>query len=189
MRQPRLRDRRLLLCVLDEAVALTRLGRVPGFGAATELHVVLVGSRTMARLNAGFCGHDGPTDVLSFGLGSDGNAPGPIVAGEIYICPAVAVAAARRYGTSLAEECVLYAVHGMLHLAGFDDGEPRARRAMRRAERRVMGRLRQSADFGAIFVPPAASQRAREGEHGTGAVTSLRERPAEPGACGCKTHL
>ena len=147
----------MLLRVLHEAVALTGLERQPGFGAATELHVILVGSRTMARLNAGFCGHDGPTDVLSFGLGGDAAASGPVVAGEIYICPAVAVVAARRYRTGLAEECVLYAVHGMLHLAGFDDGEPLRRRAMRGAERRVMGRLRQSTDFGAIFVPPVAS--------------------------------
>ena len=111
----------------------------------------------MARLNAGFLGHGGCTDVLAFGLGGAGAGPGPGVAGEIYICPAVAAAAALRFGTSLADECVLYAVHGMLHLVGFDDGEPVARRAMRRAERRVMARLRASADFGAIFVRSAVS--------------------------------
>ena len=145
----------MLLRVLHEAVALTRLGKVPGFGGAAELHVILVGSRTMARLNAGFRGQGGCTDVLAFGLGEDGTAPGPVVAGELYICPAAAAAAALRFRTSLAEECLLYAVHGMLHLAGLDDGEPVARRAMRRAERRVMDRLRASADFGAIFVRSA----------------------------------
>lgn len=156
VRQPRLRDRRLFLRVLHEATELTGLGKVPGFGAAAELHVILVGGRTMARLNAGFRGRGGPTDVLAFGLAGDGGAPGPAVAGEIYICPAVAAEAALRFGTGLAQECVLYAVHGMLHLAGFDDGEPTARRAMRRAERRVMGCLRADADFGAIFVGSSA---------------------------------
>jgi probable rRNA maturation factor len=111
----------------------------------------------MARLNLGFLGHDGSTDVLAFGLNGDGSESGPAVVGEIYICPAVASEAARRFGTSLGAECVLYAVHGMLHLVGFDDGEPVARQAMRRAERRVLGRLRASADFGAIFERSGAS--------------------------------
>lgn len=150
-------DRRLLRRVLHEAVELTGLGKVPGFGPAAELHVVLAGSRTMARLNRGFLGHVGPTDVLAFALGGGGAATGPEVAGEIYLCPSVAAVAAARFGTGLGEECVLYAVHGMLHLAGFDDHEPAARRAMRRAERRVMGRLRAGVDFDAIFGRPAAS--------------------------------
>ena len=157
VRQPRLKDRRLLLRLLHEAAELTRPGDRAGSGSGVELHVILVGRRTMGRLNAQFLGHAGCTDVLAFAFGGAGDAMEPAVVGEIYICPAVAAEAALRFGTSLAEECVLYAVHGMLHLAGFDDGEPDARRAMRRAERRVMGRLRASVDFGAIFVRSAAS--------------------------------
>jgi probable rRNA maturation factor len=157
VRLPRWKDRQRYWRVLHEASALTGLESVPGFGVAAELHVILVGSRTMARLNAAYCGHQGRTDVLTFGLGETGGVPGPVVAGEIYICPDVAAVAAGRFGTSLGEECVLYAVHGMLHLAGFDDGEPGARRAMRQAERRVMGRLRARTDFGAIFADSAAS--------------------------------
>ena len=156
----------MLLRVLREAAELTQLARVPGFGGAAELHVVLVGSRTMARLNADFLGHAGSTDVLAFELAGDGATPGPFVAGEIYLCPAVAAVAALRFGTSLAEECVLYAVHGMLHLTGLDDAEPAGRRAMRRAERRVMGRLRASADFGAIFGNSAVGPRPQGGGGG-----------------------
>lgn len=112
----------------------------------------------MVRLNAQFLGHRGRTDVLAFGLGGEACGAGPAVVGEIYVCPAVASAAAVRYGTSLSHECVLYAVHGMLHLAGFDDAEPAARRAMRRAERRVLRALGEIAEFGAIFADaPAVS--------------------------------
>jgi len=158
VRQPRLRDRRLLRCLLREAARLTGVAEALGSGPAAELHVVLVSGRTIARLNAQFLGHRGRTDVLAFGLGGEASAAGPAVVGEIYVCPAVAAAAAVRFGTSLSHECVLYAVHGMLHLAGFDDAEPAARRAMRRAERRVLRALREIAEFGAIFADaPAVS--------------------------------
>lgn len=113
----------------------------------------------MARLNAQFLGHHGRTDVLAFALGDDGAAPeaGPVVAGEVYVCPAVAAEAAVRFGTGLGDECVLYAVHGMLHLAGFDDLDPASRRAMRRAEQRVLRRLRENSEFGAIFAGASAA--------------------------------
>lgn len=163
MRLPRLRNRRLLLRLLHEAAHLSGLDAALGREPRAALQVVLVGGRTMARLNAAFLGHQGRTDVLAFALGAAGAGAaadeagdGPVVVGEIYICPAVAAEAARRFGTSLADECVLYAVHGMLHLAGYDDTTPAARRAMRRAEQRLLRRLRDNADFGAIFADASA---------------------------------
>jgi probable rRNA maturation factor len=87
--------------------------------------------------------------VLAFDL------RGEAVAGEVYVCPAVAAEAAARFGTSLADECVLYAVHGMLHLAGFDDLDAASRRAMRRAEQRILRRLREKVGWQAIFADPA----------------------------------
>jgi len=162
VRLPRLRNRRLLLRLLHEAAHLSGLDASLGRDPRAALQVVLVGARTMARLNAAFLGHQGCTDVLAFALGeagagaADEPGDGPVVVGEVYICPAVAAEAARRFGTSLADECVLYAVHGMLHLAGYDDTAPAARRAMRRAERRLLQRLRDNADFGAIFADASA---------------------------------
>lgn len=117
--------------------------------------MVLVGGRAIARLNAQYLGHVGTTDVMAFALGGDG-----VPAGEVYICLPVAVAAAARYRTSVAYECLLYAVHGMLHLAGHDDADEAGRQAMRRAERRALRRLREKADFGAIFGEDAVSARA-----------------------------
>ncbi|MEQ1893563.1 MAG: rRNA maturation RNAse YbeY, partial [Planctomycetota bacterium] len=50
-------------------------------------------------------------------------------------------AVARRRGLLPRRELALYLVHGCLHLAGFDDLEPRARRRMRAAERAVLAPL------------------------------------------------
>lgn len=146
-RRPPLRDRRALRKALVEAAGLTGLAQAPGFGPRATLHVILVGTRTIARLNAQYLSHTGTTDVIAFGLGGGDGVP----AGEVYICLPVAVAAAARYRTGIAHECLLYAVHGMLHLAGYDDAGAAGRQAMRRAERRALRCLREKADFGAIF--------------------------------------
>ena len=160
--------------LLHEAARLSGLDDALGRDPRAAVQVVLVGGRTMAHLNAQFLGHQGRTDVLAFALGGaaaevDGVIEPdrePRVVGEIYLCPAVAAEAARHFGTTLADECVLYAVHGMLHLAGYDDTEPVARQAMRRAERRLLRRLRDNHDFGAIFADASADT----GVQGAGTV-------------------
>ena len=60
----------------------------------------------------------------------------------------MAASAARRAGDTaarLSREIALYLVHGWLHLAGYDDGNPASRRAIRRAEARAMRLLARSA--------------------------------------------
>jgi probable rRNA maturation factor len=56
--------------------------------------------------------------------------------GELFICPAVAVAQAREFGTDWRSELVRYVIHGLLHLLGHDDRQPAARRRMKQAEGR-----------------------------------------------------
>jgi probable rRNA maturation factor len=80
-------------------------------------HVAIeyVGADRIASLNQEFRGRPGPTDVLSFPIDEDGEAPGPRELGDIVICPA---------HTEDVREAVL---HGALHLTGMDhetdDGE------------------------------------------------------------------
>ncbi len=66
----------------------------------------------------------------------------PALAGVLIVCPAVAAKACRRYGTTPEDELLLYLVHGMLHLAGEDDLNPRAKRRMRRREAQILAALR-----------------------------------------------
>lgn len=72
--------------------------------------------RTLHRVHMGI---DTPTDVLTFDLGSDPRRG--FIDGEIVACADVARRAAANLGVSLLAELALYAVHGVLHLAGFDD--------------------------------------------------------------------
>jgi len=104
-----------------------------------ELSVALVGDRRMSELHHEFLGLVGPTDVLTFEL--DTNPRGRVTAGEIAICVPEARRQARRRGGKVEQELLLYAVHGMLHLCGFDDRTDRGFQLMHRREDQILTAL------------------------------------------------
>ena len=108
-------------------------------GLAFELAIHLVDDDEMAALNESFLQHDGPTDVITFDHADVGASPG--VLGEIFICLPVAVRQARQFRTSWQSELVRYVVHGLLHLAGYDDLDSADRRKMKRQENRLMTQM------------------------------------------------
>jgi probable rRNA maturation factor len=101
------------------------------------LSVVVVGEDEIARLNRRFLGEDGATDVLAFPL-SDADASSRPLVGEVVVSGERASVEGPARGLSAEEEMALYVVHGVLHLAGWDDHDPAGRQAMRRRERRVL---------------------------------------------------
>jgi probable rRNA maturation factor len=105
--------------------------------------VAFVGPTAIAKLNKKYLRHEGPTDVISFGMGRI--ARGMPAVGDIYICPAVAKTNAKRNGVSTGEELARLVVHGALHVAGYDhpDDESRVKSPMwKRQERIVASRNR-----------------------------------------------
>jgi probable rRNA maturation factor len=107
--------------------------------------IALVDDATMRRLNKEFAGCDEATDVLSFPAGDRGaeaprhigtprhtEAPGRTnpVLGDVAIAMGVARRQAREAGHSYAQELRVLALHGLLHLLGYDhetDGGAMAR--------------------------------------------------------------
>ena len=85
-----------------------------------QISVALVNDAAMAQLNRDRLGHKGPTDVLCFDLGDavDGRTT---IDGEIVMSVDMAVKQARKRGHAVEAELALYAVHGTLHLLGYDD--------------------------------------------------------------------
>jgi probable rRNA maturation factor len=82
--------------------------------------IVLAGDATLRRLNREFRGKDATTDVLSFASG-DGKLPdGSRPLGEIVISVPQAARQAGDFGHSLARELRVLAIHGYLHLLGYD---------------------------------------------------------------------
>jgi probable rRNA maturation factor len=110
--------------------ALRALGR-----ADLHVDVTVVDDPAIRRLNARYLHRRTTTDVLAFDL----EAPGPSrLMGEVIVCADTARRQARRVGVSVALELDLLVVHGLLHLAGWDDHEPREARLMHEREREIL---------------------------------------------------
>lgn len=89
---------------------------------------------TIHEINLRFLQHDYPTDVISFPY----QFSPPLVQGELIVSIDTAAREAIDAGWSIAEELLLYLIHGTLHLVGFDDTEESCRLQMREAERTAM---------------------------------------------------
>jgi probable rRNA maturation factor len=108
-----------------------------------QLGIHFVEAKEMASLNRKFLQHEGSTDIITFDHGAP-DSPAPLH-GEIFISVPDAVKQAREFGTTWQSEIVRYIIHGLLHLRGFDDLQPRKRREMKREENRLL--LKMSRQF------------------------------------------
>lgn len=103
---------------------------------AAEVTVVLAARADVLDLNRAYLGHDFPTDVLSFWLGAD-DGTGP-VEGEVYVDLDTAQQRCAEFGASFEDEVARYAIHGVLHLCGYDDATPAQKAVMHAREDRYL---------------------------------------------------
>jgi probable rRNA maturation factor len=96
------------------------IARVPA------ISVLIASDRRMAALHKEFCGLPGPTDVLTFQHG------------EIVISAETAARQARIFRSNLTAEIQLYLLHGLLHLAGFDDVTAYQQKRMQRLQNKLL---------------------------------------------------
>lgn len=99
-----------------------------------EISLAIVDDEEMHALNRQFLDHDYPTDVLSFPLSSSPDS----LAGEIIVSIDTAERECRSHGLAADQELLLYVIHGMLHLVGYDDKNEDARKIMRAQEKYFM---------------------------------------------------
>lgn len=110
-----------------------------GAPPAASLSVTLVDREQIAEIKSDAFGVHAATDVLSFPMDDPFDpAPGPIVLGDIVLCPPVANAQARALGHSLEEEVEHLLVHGLLHIMGDEHADPDAERAMASREQVIL---------------------------------------------------
>lgn len=93
------------------------------------LEVALVDDETSARVHMDFMEIPGATDVITFHHG------------EIVICAEVALRQAEEYGEPLGREILRYFIHGLLHLAGYEDAEDGERQVMEAAQESIVAEL------------------------------------------------
>jgi len=105
-----------------------------GEGVITgEVSIAVVDDPTIHELNRQYLDHDYPTDVLSFSLGDETS-----FEGEVIVSADTAAEKAAQYQMAPVDELLLYIVHGVLHLVGYDDHAEKGRLAMREREQRYM---------------------------------------------------
>ena len=132
-KRARPRGRRRLSTDLGDVPAELRDAVAASLAAAGiadgHLSVELVGEERIRELNLAHRGRDRPTDVLSFPIDGPGASAGPRELGDVMICP------------PQTDDLVEAAVHGVLHLCGYDhetdDGE------MLALQGRILARLRE----------------------------------------------
>lgn len=98
----------------------------------SEINIILLDDKAIHEMNKEYLDHDFPTDVISFMLDDE-----PL-SGEVYISADTAEIQAQEYKVSLANELMRLAVHGTLHIIGYDDASPEERAAMSALESKYM---------------------------------------------------
>lgn len=122
------------------------LGRVLSPMARGEAALAIVGDATVRRLNRTYRGIDRVTDVLSFPadeLVPPGRGAHRFL-GDVVIARGVAARQARAAGHSTAAELRVLALHGVLHLLGYDHERDRGEMARLEQRLRRRGGLRAS---------------------------------------------
>ena len=102
-----------------------------------EVGIVITGQAKIHELNQRYLGRDKPTDVLAFALkGTPSEMPFPAPdddvdhLGEVVISVEQAEIQAKQHRHSLQRELAILLVHGVLHLIGYDHGEPDEEKVM-----------------------------------------------------------
>ena len=130
-----------------------------------RVNLLVTSGAEVRSLNRQFRGKNKETDVLSFPADSR-RTPGALrLAGEIAISADVAKRSAAQLGHSAADEVKILALHGILHLAGFD--HERDNGQMERQERRLRAVLR---------LPAGLIERVTGTETSRGSSSVLRVR-------------
>ena len=121
---------------------LTKGAELQHVPADAEISVLICDAKLIHELNRQYRHIDAPTDVLSFALneGEEEELPEEEKAlGDIVINVDRAVEQAKEYGHSTEREMAYLAVHGFLHILGYDHYDPEEKKAMRKAEEEILG--------------------------------------------------
>ena len=100
-----------------------------------KLTIAFMTDSAIHALNKRFLEHDEPTDVITFPYTKK-----PLH-GDLAISTDTAITAATERGHEAAEELLLYVIHGILHLCGYDDLSEKKQKVMKQKEAEYLSKL------------------------------------------------
>jgi len=130
--EPKWRTKRGLGARIKRAA---QLAQARGGNAQGALTILLASDRKLKALNTTFRGRDEATNVLSF------PARRGDYLGDVAIAYGVTAKEARAQNKPFADHALHLAVHGVLHLLGYDHKTKRAARIMEPLETSILGEL------------------------------------------------
>lgn len=105
---------------------LNAVAKLHDLNDMTEVDITIVDDEEIHQLNRDYRGVDRPTDVLSFALDEDDEDEPELLEGQLHLLGDIIISAetatrqAEEFGHGLEREIVYLAVHGLLHLLGYD---------------------------------------------------------------------
>ena len=106
-----------------------------------EITIFLVNDARIKGLNKRFLRKNSPTDVIAF----DSSINKKEILADIFISVDSAIRNSRLYNVLPSDELLLYAVHGALHILGFNDKTPQQIALMRKKEKEILSCLSNAA--------------------------------------------
>ena len=107
-----------------------------------EFNVIIVDNEYIHQLNRDYRHIDRETDVITFALEDDKTFnPEERILGDIYISIEKAISQSEEYGHSLDRELCFLAVHGLLHLLGYDHMEKEEEEVMFKLQGEILDEM------------------------------------------------
>jgi probable rRNA maturation factor len=103
-----------------------------------KISVLFCDNVQIKKLNRKFFKRDSDTDVIAFPIYDEFDKD---YLGEIVTSVEKAVETSVKYGSSWKKELLLYIIHGLLHLLGYDDIKPQDRLVMERKQKCILDKL------------------------------------------------
>lgn len=110
-----------------------------------DIEITFLSDRAIKPINKKYKGANRATDVLSFDLG---------LCGQVIISSDMALRNSRTFKTSFEEELVLYVIHGILHLFGYDDENRIDKLKMFKKQSSIMETLCAKIDLSKVLMRP-----------------------------------
>ena len=112
---------------------------------ADFVSIHFISDAVMRRYHKKFFQDPSSTDCMSFPLDISPDQTSFRHLGDVFVCPKTALSYAQGDEAIFWKELSLYIIHGLLHLLGYDDTEPKSKACMRRRERSAFSLLKKRA--------------------------------------------
>lgn len=111
--------------------------------SSKKTSILFCSNKIIKKLNKKFFNRRAATDVIVFPLDDTFDSD---YLGEIIISVEEAVKAGKKYGNTWQKEMILYLIHGILHLLGYDDIQTKRRKIMGEKQEKILSELFPNSD-------------------------------------------